>query len=219
MYSISEATKDIILKDEVALESLRKNILNLRAYARTIRNIVKKETFKDVSLDAIVISLSRIKKEMQKLPSLKPAVTIENLSIKTDLVVVTYEKSVEVDGLIIEFIKKNKSNDFFVMSEGITEITIAGQTHSIRDIVEEIAALPKSIFTGGVAITLTFDEKYVEIPNVLYGFTSELALKRVNLLQIVSNLTEVSFIVEERYMNDTIQIFQRFLRKNSGPGG
>ncbi len=213
MITTAQVSLDIIQSDQVHFEALRRRTLNLRAYAKLIQPRVEAEAKKSVSIASIVVALSRIRKSLKEIAPLRPQVSIENLSIKADLSVITYEKTAEN----LVFLSKitsfqHRDKDFLVVAEGIAEITIVGDVQKINEIEKTLKTNRKARFDDAVAVTIHFDQKYVEIPNVLFNFVSNLAIKRVNLLQIVSNLTEVSFIVEQKYVDDTIDVFKRYLR-------
>lgn len=216
MNNISIITQEIILSDEIHLEALRLNTLNLRAYASLIKDRVEESAHKEVKLNSIVIALSRIRKNLKNIQVLRPEAKIENLSIKSDLSVVTYEKTADVLSKLSKLSAiERRDKDFFVIAEGLAEITIVGSIENINIIEKEIGQKYKIRVNDAVAVTIRFDEKYIEIPNVLYNFVSSLAIKRVNLLQVVSNLTEVSFIISKKYMNDTVDVFKRYLSSSA----
>lgn len=212
MNTVAEITKNIINADQAHLEALRSDTLNLRAYAQLIHNKVEIHAKKRVKIGTIVVTLSRIKDNLQNIPNLIPDVVIESLSIKSSLSVITFEKTTALLKILSTFtIHHHEEKDILVISEGITEITIVSSHENIDAIEEKTKTMYKTRFNEAIAVTIRFDEKYVEIPNVLYSFTSSLAVKRVNLLQIVSNLTEVSFIINKMYLNDTLDVFKSFL--------
>jgi hypothetical protein len=213
MNSVAEITENILLTDNAHQEALRQGTLNLRSYASLIHKQVEILCKKEVKTGTIVIALSRLRENLQKIPSLKPEVIIENLTIKAGLSVLTYEKTnqtlVKLSNLIPT---QRKEQEFFVISEGMVEVTLVGSTGNINQIEKGMEIPSKSKFNNAVALIIRFDEKYVEIPNVLYNFVSNLAIKRINLLQVVSNLTEVSFIINKGYLNDAMDVFKTYLQ-------
>ena len=57
MIKASETVENILLKDELALESLRAGILNLSAYAQKIHPEVVRQALKPVRKGTIVVAL------------------------------------------------------------------------------------------------------------------------------------------------------------------
>lgn len=212
MLRITETVQEILFQDSPHLEVLRCGTLNLRAYAKSIKTQVELKTKKEVKLGSMVMALSRLAKNLASIDDLKPQVQIESLSIKSGLTVVNYEKTVKVLNTLSAVKISRKTQDFFVISEGVSEIAIVATTRTINQIEKSITDKTKSKFSNAVAITLTFDSNYVEMPNVLYRFVSALAVKRVNLLEVVSTLTEVSFIIDSQYMDEAVNVFKTFLK-------
>ena len=59
------------------------------------------------------------------------------------------------------------------------------------------------------AITVRFIEKdYIEVPNMIYTLVSALAVKHINLIEIVSTFTEISFIVSQQDIKRVVDIFK-----------
>ena len=123
-----------------------------------------------------------------------------------------YEKTAQTITALSKLNISRNDKDFFVIAESLAEIAIIAPEENINFIEKKVAAQPKSKSYQAVAITLSFDERYITIPNVLYAFVSSLAVHRVNLLEIVSTLTEVSFVIEDKYMDDAVNAFKTFLK-------
>ena len=52
------------------------------------------------------------------------------------------------------------------------------------------------------------EEEYIEVPNMIYALVAALASKRINLIEIVSTFTEISFIVRQKDMSKTVDILK-----------
>ena len=125
MIKISAVVYDIIQGDETALEALRAGILNFSAYARKIKPQIENRLYKNVQQGSIVTALSRIVSRSTKIPSLRPDVRILDMSIKSPLCEVSYEKTEETLKKASKLIEqKDTKGKFFTITQGITEITI-----------------------------------------------------------------------------------------------
>ena len=212
MTNITEAIKYILSTDSTNQEALKQGTLNLRAYATKIHERVETLTKKPVKLGSMVMVLSRLKKVVLGFENPGIDLIIEGLSIKTDLVVVNYEKTLKIIKNISQTHFARNDKDFFVITESLSEIAIIYPFSKMVLFNDQIKIKEKSKFTNAVAITLTFSDEYVTVPNVLHAFVSCLAAKKINLLQIVSTLTEVSFIIENKDMDESVNAFKIFLK-------
>lgn len=208
MLKIASVVSDIILGNETALESLRAGILNLSAYARQIQPEVEKRLYKRVKLGTIVIALSRL--DTGSLPVLRPPVKIEDISIKSPLTELSYDKSA---GLVKEVNRFRASlsadKSFFTVTQGLDEVTII-MPETLRDkALAHISQKPKGQYSNLVAITIRIAvDNYVETPNMIYSLVASLAAQRINLIEIISTYSEISFIIRQSDMKRTIDVFK-----------
>lgn len=213
MIKISQAVAEVIKGDEVAFEAHKTGVLNLSAYAKQIQPIIEKMLYKPAKIGSIVVALSRIKNEIDNLADLKPKVRIQDLIIKYPLSEVTFEKDEEsikaVTTLTATLLKKNT---LLTITEGINEITIICSSELKEEILKHFKTKPKGEYDQLAAISVRFIEKeYIEVPNMIFTLVSALATKRINLIEIVSTYTEISFIVKNKDMQTTIDALRQFL--------
>jgi hypothetical protein len=212
MTSVSETVSNILFSDDIALEAIRQDILNYSAYAERIHHEVEKQTKRTVKTGTIVVSLARIHKKLEAEPALKPVVKVEDLTVKSPLYEVIYDKTAELLEEIgsLDALHRGEK-DFLAITRGLSEIAMIGTQSVIARFMENITSRPKSQFDGLVCVTVRFHQKYLEIPNVLYVLVSSLAVKRINVIEIISTCTELSFIVQTEDLGVTMDALGRFL--------
>ena len=210
MIKVSEIVVEMLQKDEMALEALRAGVLNLSSYARKIQPQIEKRLYKPVKLGSIVTALSRIKLEDKGIVPLRPDVRIEDMSIKSPLCEITYEKTDEVLAKLPKLkTKRDANNKFFTITQGVGEVTIIMPENLENVVNEHFGIMPKGQYQDLVAITVRFvEEEYIEVPNMIYALVAALASKRINLIEIVSTFTEISFIVRQKDMSETVDILK-----------
>lgn len=215
MIKISEIVSETIQRDEIALEAFRMGILNLSAYANKIQASVSEKAYKPVSKSAIVTALSRMKEGVDKIPPLRPVVKIEDMSIKSPLVELSFEKTAKAVQLASKLDSKSLLKDsFYTIIYGVGEISLICSENLERKILKHFNIEPKGRYRNLVAVTTRFIEQdYIEIPNMIYALVSALASKRINIIEIVSTFTEISFIVRKDDMGDTIEVLKQFFIK------
>jgi len=213
MTTISEIVMEIIQGDEIALEALRMDCLNLSAYAIKIMPLVAKKTYRNVGKSAVVTALSRMKNELSKAPPLCPIVKIEDMSIKSPLTEISFEKTAELTQCASKLDSKLVlQSNFYTVTHGVNEITLIFSENLEKQILGYFKAKPKGIYRKLVAITVRFvEQEYIETPNMIYSLVSSMARKRINIMEIVSTFTEISFIVKEKDMDKTIEALKQFL--------
>jgi hypothetical protein len=232
MRSVSTAVATIIQQDEIALEAMSRGILNLSAYAEEIQPEVEKITWKEVRKGTIVVALSRFLQELQavhdskiknekakNLQSIRPKVYIDDISIRSPLCDISFEKtklSQEATKKLLGSSLYKQHNSFFTVTEGVSEITlIAPQIlyEAILDLYAEqpFATKPKASYQNLTGISVRFSEKYLSVPNVVYVLIGQLAVKRVNIIEVVSTFTELAVIVQEHDTDKAMSAFRRYM--------
>lgn len=214
MIKIAEVVKEIIRGDQIAFEAHKSGVLNLSAYAEKIKPLIEKKLIKSVRKGSIVVALSRISKGLGSLDDLRPNVVIDDISVKSPLCEMTFEKTENAQQSAASLLKKMElGSNFFTITEGINEITIIYSKNQENKIKNAFRIKPKGEYADLVGITVKFDEKeYIEVPNMIFSLVSALATKRINLIEIVSTFSEISFIVRKRDMHETIEALRLFFK-------
>lgn len=203
MIKITDVVLDLIQTDELAAECLRTGLLNLSAYADKIHQRVENAAKKPVQKGTIVVALSRIVKNLPTAPLLNPDVKLTDLNMKSSLTVLTYKKTADMERKISVMNPFLLSiSDLFSVTDGPEEITIVCSDKAKNEIIRlaGINVEPKIEINNLVAITASLPPEDINRPNVLYTLLSSLAAKRVNIIEIVSTYTEISFIIKKEDM-------------------
>lgn len=224
MKNISEDVRAIVTTSEVAFTALREGYLNLSAYAETIQREVELRAKKPVSKGSIVVALSRLAREMKKSRGgegeLVLDVILENIVVKAGLVEITFERTLQNNRLMQRIYADETLNteDFFMISQGIGEITlITSQENKNR--IEKLfkKSKPKVTLHGLVAISITFSKKQLHLPNIIFSLVRSLALKQINIIEIVSTRSELAFILTQKELQTAFSIlndiYQRGINK------
>ncbi|MFY9462754.1 MAG: hypothetical protein WAP52_01055 [Candidatus Sungiibacteriota bacterium] len=216
MIKISGVVEGIIRQDEVALSAFNSGYLNLSAYAASIRREVEVRAKKPVRVGSIVVALSRLKKsggKTDKRKSLLPEVVIEDLSVKSGLVEIAFDRTAGNLARLRELYRDSAINagDFFMVTQGTGEITIIALETALPHIMRVMRpARSKATIRNLVGLTARFDEKYLAIPNVVFVFVRRLALKHINIVEIVSTYTELTFIIDQKDLQEAFLALNEF---------
>jgi len=215
MIKVSDVVRDMTLSSEIALSALTDGYLNLSAFAKLIKPEVERRARKQVSTGSIVVALSRLSGSLKAQEPLVPQVELENLSVKSGLVEITFDKTRENRDRLEQLFqdKSFAAGDFFTLTHGIGELSIV-VPEPLKNAVLAIYKdqKPKLILGNLASLTVRFDERYLLIPNVIFALLRPLALNRVDVVEIVSTFTELTFLLNQRDLNSAFvtinQVFQ-----------
>lgn len=214
MRKISDTVKEILTRDEIALTAYQRGQLNFSAYAQFIQKQVEDLVWKPVTINSLVVALSRLADEVINLPAVRSSLVLDDLSIKSPLSVVSFEKTVANIDNLRQLYKKlhNNPNQFIVATQGSREITIIAPTEYQGMIEDLFNQQPKARFSHLVGISVSFSEQYLSVPNIIYTILSALAVHHVNIIEIVSTHTELTLIINQKELEVATQALQVFFK-------
>jgi hypothetical protein len=212
MYIIEE----IVKKKPFLQESLSKGIINYAALAEILKVDVEKYLRKEVKLSAINMSLRRLAEKLERN-------SINNLKFddETDItlrsnlfeVIIKRNKYTEEKRKKIYLRLQNK--DFYSTTYGIEQICIISN-HKFKDEIlsvfddEDIIAIFDKL--GG--ITINFSNDLVEEPGFFYLMTKSLAWEGVSIVELISTLTEMTFILHDEDLILSFNSLKKIIDEN-----
>jgi aspartokinase len=214
MKTITNSVRTVMQNDEVAREASRRGILNSSAYAREILPQIEKETWKDVEETSVTVAINRIAKN-QKWLAIKPHIQFDKIAIETGLVDVTFEKTVELQKMLsstVSSVRQELSNDLYIESTGQHQVTTIMSSRMWNRLSKLIHQKPIGIYTNQIALSISFDQKYLQVPNFIYGVLSILALEDINLIEIVSTMTEIVLVINSDDMELALKGLKKYLK-------
>jgi aspartokinase len=214
MITVTDATRSILLEDDIALQAMHLGWLNLSAFAESILPLLEERTFKDVKKGTAVVALSRIAEEISGSDSLRPLVRLDDLSIKSPLCDISFNKTGLTRKKLANLYQHVDidENAFLTLTQSMSEITIIAPQSLLEDILRHFDEEPKAIYRDRVGITVRFSKEYLPIPNILYTLQAALAVHKINFTEVISTYTEFSFIINKVDLEIATQALQKFLR-------
>ena len=200
MIKVSDVIKEILTRDQEASFCMSRGILNFSSYAREIHKEVKLLAKKEVEIQSVIVALSRMARS-KKDYSLEVPITIENMSVHTNLHALTYEKTIKnLENLQKAYKKIPKETlSYFTITQSSTEITIIGEK-SITEIVEHVFSKikPRGRYENLAGVTVKLPPEHVDSANVIFTLIKKLAVRHINIIEAVSSLTELTFIIDKK---------------------
>lgn len=212
MKKISDAVNQIMQKDDLIAPLAQRGLLNVSAYAREIKPQVEELVMKNVKEGSIIAAVNRA---LQDLPALEIPTEniIQNLTVHSNLKGISYERTEATSQQIRKIYQKTgiDNKTYLTVTQGINEITIVAET-SVLNQFKQALNNKKTIYYKDnlVGITTKFDISCLETPNIMYGIMRRIALKNINLIEVVSTATELTFIIARQ----DLQVALTQLQKN-----
>lgn len=214
MIKIQPIVKDIVLKELEAYIALSEDYMNMSSYAYKIKPKVEMITKKKVTITSLVVSLSRIKKELKKQKPLIRDVTIKNITTKLPLTELVYENNKELIEEIGTLYKKVliTRDDFFVTTTSINEMNIFISSNLSDKVIKHFSKKPKIKNENLAAVGVSLSSENFDIPNTFFSLLSFTTRANINIEELISTSTELIFIVKEKDFSKTVEIFSKLYK-------
>lgn len=217
MLSIAQVVRDVISLSPYYWEGIRGDYVNYSAVARIIKPEVEQRAKKSVQITSIIVALTRIKDDFIITKPLIPPIKINSFSLQSSLVELTYPKS-ERNIIMAQKLAKDKAiteSDFLTTTYGVNEISIIIKKELLPVINEQFPdQSPKLFLENLAALSLQFDKKYIEIPNLFYGVFHAFATKGINIIEVVSTFTEMTLILSEDDSQSVLSLLHDSFKSN-----
>jgi len=202
MTTVSKIVIDIVKARPMIYESISHHIVNFNNLAKSLKPEIDAITGKNIKLPTIIMSLRRFSENLAKTNN-------TNLPIKFNTEIIM--KSGLSDFTIVRspgiFSKFKKIYNLVDYEKGETLNVIHGN-YELNIIISEKYTEELESFLGGekilnkemnlVSLTLSFSKDFFYTPGVLAVVTRRLAWEDINIIEYISTMTELIFIVNKK---------------------
>ncbi|MFH1510226.1 MAG: ACT domain-containing protein [Candidatus Woesearchaeota archaeon] len=200
MVTVSHLVREHINRQPLLQEAILEGIVNFGAVAEKLLPKIEKELQKKVKHSAVVMALHRNAESLSK-PVPKKLHMKSEIIIKTNVCDLILAKSPEL------FERLKKAYELVDYDKG-DSLNIVHGNYEVSLVVSEriLEQLKKLLFgikiidteKNLVSIALRFSERFVSTPGVIAAITRKLAWNRINIVEIVSTMTELNVIIREK---------------------
>ena len=213
--SIAACVKNIIDHSPFISEMLIQDIISFSNLAKFIQPRVQQMYSGSVSTSAIVMAIRRYAEELKARETAGKNGKIDyEILMKTNIYDVNFRRS-------DEFIPKLESlykdvhpdeGDFINLTIGSHEITLAVSENCRKaaDAATEGMEVVHT-YTDLVALTIVFHGDFLQTPGIVYLAIRKLAWEHINIIEIVSTMNVLTFIVSREDSHRAYQALEAFL--------
>ncbi|MEI7579032.1 MAG: hypothetical protein WCJ58_03235 [bacterium] len=201
MIKVATTVREIIAEDEIALTALQKNVLNANMYAQQILAQVSLRCLKKISAASVAAAIRRYRRQVTKFKPIKPEISITELSIKSPLMAIAYNKY-DIDWKAI-LAKQNQytATDYFVFSQGSHQVSFITTKRIIESLQKLLPAKYIYLEENLAALCVSISEKDYSEPNIIYALLSKIAIYQIDLVEIVTTYTEIVLIIRMKELD------------------
>lgn len=203
MTTVAQAVSDVIRKKPFLEEGLITGIINQAYLADMLKSEVEQIVGRQTNRYAIVMAIRRLSEHLAESFVSKSSEMLKgsDITITSGIFEMTVRKDARALGNVsklYELVDLSKG-DFLTITHGIYEMTIISNAkyrkrisemfgkHEIINVVERLSSL-----------IVRIPPESVEAVGVLYALTKALSWENINIVEVVSTLTEEIFIIREK---------------------
>ena len=215
MVTVSHIINNLIRKKPFLEEALGKDIINYAGLAREMIPEVEAALGKEVKSTAVMMALRRFQggsRTKRRILSFRGS----DVTLKSDIFEATYRKSPANAECIRKLYDTANmdSSDFLAIIQGVHEMTIIAsmkQKDRIAHLFRGEAAV-KSI-DGLCSLTIRIPLEAVDTPGFFYEVTKAFNWENINIIEIVSTLTEMTLVIKEGDAAQAFNLLKDFTRE------
>ena len=205
-------TADIVraeLENELSiLDYLKEDLINVAALARKILPKVKQKN-RNATIESISIAIKRYvanQKDRGILKDLKAVVAHSQITVRDNVSHLTIERTFQNMQKIQDASKKIRwdKDEICLVNQGAGEMTVVADQKNIQLFGPECK--------NGLALLTVkesdYDIKGIDVPGLYAYFISSLSRRSINILEVISTSSQVSFLLEEKDLTKGYEILK-----------
>jgi aspartokinase len=217
MVTVSHLARKLLENKPFLLEGLSRGIISYGNLADELKPKIEKELGRKVKDAAIVMSLRRYAEELSKKSSAAKKFNFSGeLMIKTnicDFNVVKTPHLLSKLKLLYSLVDLERG-DFLNIILGNNEVSIAiNEKHEtkVARFLKDEKVLNKE--SNLVALTIIFSDDFIHTPGIVFQIVRRLAWDNINIFEIISTLTELTFIISKKDSMRAYEVLEKIVSK------
>ena len=202
MVTVSSAVKGIVSGQPLLQEGLRQGIMSFAALAERIKGKVEEQLGKSVNEAAIIMALRRHGESLEKSDVKRIRINPDmQLTLKTNLAYFSVKRTRELFRKLEALYKAPdyESGGTLNIINGNHEVSIITDEKNSRKVSlalagEHVTTTEKSL----VSISMSLEKDFVYTPGVIFAVTRKLYWDNINIFELVTTATELTFIFQKK---------------------
>lgn len=214
MVTISHIVKSEISSKPTLQEFLARGLVNYAALAESMQKSIEKTLGKNVKISAIVMAIRRYEDSLNvSKPKIRKVVKGSTINMKTGLSDISIMRSLKLYDSIEKLQREVNyaKGDTLNIIHGNHEASIIFDSKYDEKFKKILGKNIGVVTSNLVSVSLSLNEEYVKTPGVIFSILRHFAWENINLFEIISTTTEISFIVKEKDAMRTYNALQNFI--------
>jgi len=214
MVTISHLVSKIVSSRPILHDAMEQGIISYGNLAEQLIPEIEEELSKKVKHSAVVMALRRYAENLEK-SSAKPKFDYDSeIIMKTNLCDISVRKSPSLFAKLkkIYSIVNYEKGDVLNVIHGNYEVSIVSNMRHLEKIEKELKGEKLlNIEKDLVSLSLSFSGDFLHTPGIISTAARKLNWENVNIYELVSTLTELTFIVSKKDSGKGYSALQRLV--------
>lgn len=220
MVTVTHIIGKLIRDEPIIEDALAKDLFNYSKLAGYFNSKVEQELGKPVKLSAIIMAITRqaekIRKEYESKTS-KIAFKHAELSVRSSVAEITIQKSPSFFENLLDLYKivDLSSGDILNINVGGNEVSILFSERYLEEfrkvLCNEKIKLENTELTE---VVISLPREYLYEPGVFYRITRHFAWYGLNIVEIISTLSELIIVVKNKDATAAFNVLQELIHNN-----
>ncbi len=213
MATISHLITKIVSSRPILHDALEQSIISYGNLAEQLVPEIEEELNKKVKHSAVVMALRRYAEKIQKMPKPKFDYNSE-IIMKTNLCDISIRKSPSLFSKLkkVYSIVNYEKGDVLNVIHGNYEVSIVSNMRYLEKIKQELKGEKiLNIEKDLVSLSLNFSGDFLHTPGIISTASRKLNWENVNIYELISTLTELTFIVSKKDSTKGYAALQRLV--------
>jgi hypothetical protein len=209
MLKITDAIKSIVAENPLLQFGMQNRLLNLTQTAVYLRPLVEVKAKKEVTVSALTMALSRLQNEIKKTALQREIYHMDQVSMHTGLSTYTFTKTPETHAGVNKLYQSvQRAHGYITIAQGTTQITVILDSRFSDKVKQYVSARPRFHHKNIASVGVSFDEKYLQVPGIIYIVLQQVMLLNINILEVSSTYTELALYVAEEDLKTAFEALQ-----------
>jgi aspartokinase len=219
MATAAQIVEDIVSQKPFLQEALSRGILNNAALAEQLMPEIEKQLKKPVKFSAVNMAIRRLAEKLEK--TFAAAAKFDkdsDITIKSDLIEITIYKLEDVQKYVQEIyaLVDLRKGDFLTLTQGLHEVMIITNRKYEDKILKVLPKrLVKKVVKQLSSISISIPEQAIKTVGLFYIATRALNWENINIIDVVSTYTELTFIINEEDTSRAFVALKKLIEENS----
>jgi len=218
MVTVSHLVKKAVSENSFLLEAMSKELISYSNLAEQLKSYIESELGKKVKESAIVMALRRYSEELQGYDKKIKKFKFEGeIIMRTKIMVFNVVKSSSLLNKIknlyglVDFSRGDTLN-IILGSNEVSIVTNEKYKEKLSNFLKGEKIINKEFDL--VALTIVFEDGgFYDTPGILFSTIRKLAWEQINIFELVSTMTELTFILGKKDSMKAYNVLQEFVGK------